>query len=257
MKTLLTTVAALVLVTGCTGNQPSPPCLAAHGSYAVEYTLTSAAPPAGSPCDLAVGIMGVEKYNQVPDAGVAPPPTLGLRPLELADGLPTSIAVGTYVSAKPDDQRFCHVDTFANDAVSGTITYKYSNVDFYVEAKAPGTQMKFDVEVTDTATSCTATYSATGVWPVVGCSFLAGGVAPADENCALVDSTIADGNGWSYSALNPDFDVKCVADPNDWIGWWNYPYTNPGDVGAFCVLRGETFPSFCPEPDGCSWRPEE
>lgn len=234
MKKLLTTVAALVLVTGCTGTQPPPPCLAAHGSYAVEYTLTSAAPPAGSLCEIAVGIMGVEKYNQS-DGGL---PTLGLRPLELADGLPESIAIGTYTSKTPDADSLCHVDTFLNNAVSGTVTYTYSNVEFYVDAHAPGTQMKFDVTVTDSADGCTASYSATGVWPVVACADPPA-VAPADENCAWVDGY------WSGAALNPDFDVKCAVDPIDWTG-----------AGAICVLRSQTLPSFCPT-DGCSWRPEE
>lgn len=233
MKTLITTVAALVLVAGCTGTQPPPPCLAAHGSYSVEYTPNGTPAPAGSPCDIKVGIVGVEKYNQV-DGGL---PTLAMRPLDLADGTSAGIALGTYVSNKPDDQSLCHVNDFTQDAETGTVTYKFSNVQFYVDAHAPGTQMTFDVDVSDSATACSASYSATGVWPVVACADPPA-VPPADANCAQVDGY------WSGLALNPDFDVKCEVDPADWTG-----------AGALCVLRNTALPSLCPE-GGCAWRSE-
>lgn len=250
MKTLLTTVAALVLVAGCSGTQPPPPCLAAHGSYAVAYTLKSGT--AAGTCALTYSIVGVQKYNQA-DGGM---PTLAMRPIEIGwtDSAKETIAIGTFKSTAPDSDSFCHVEAFDNDSVSGTLTYKFSNVSLFVSAKSPGTQMSFDVHVTDTdaANPCDATYHADAVWPVVGCAFLDNGVLPADKNCATVDSSLGDPPGyygWSYLALNPDFDVKCVVDPNDWNGQWN-----GFNIGAFCVPRNP-IPSFC-GPEGCSWRPK-
>ena len=251
MKMLITTVAALVLVTGCTGTQPPPPCLAAHGSYAVEYANT-AGTPAGT-CALTNSIVGVQKYNQV-DGGM---PTLAIRPIEIGwnDTGPGTISIGTFKAAKPDSDEFCQVDTFANDSVSGTLTFKFTNVKLHVSSRAPGTQMAFDVVVTDTdATNpCSATYHANAGWPVVACAFIDNGHPPDDKNCATVDASLGDPPGyygWSYLALNPDFDVKCVVDPNDWNGQWN-----GYNIGAFCVPRNP-IPSFCPE-GGCSWRPKE
>jgi len=260
MKTLIPTVAALVLVAGCTGTQPPPPCLAAHGSYAVQYTPTGTPAPAGSTCALSVGIVGVQKYNQA-DGGM---PTLALRPAELADGTSAGIALGTFADPKPDDQKLCYVNAFTSDAVTGTITYKFSNVDLYVDAHAPGTQMSFDVEVSDSSVPCTATYSALAVWPVVGCSFEGSTknpnpFPPSDANCAFVDGSLS-GYGWSWLAINPDFDVQCAPEPNDWIGWWNTddrvgrPTYDIVHVQSICVLR-KPIPSFCP-PEGCSWRTE-
>ncbi len=278
MKTLITTVAALVLVTGCSGTQPSPPCLAAHGSYAVAYTLKSGA--AAGTCALTNGIVGVQKYNQV-DGGM---PTLAMRPIEIgfSDSAKTGIAIGTFKAAFPDSNSLCQVETFDNDAVSNTLTYKFSNVKLYVTAKAPGTQMTFDVQVTDSdaTTPCNATYSARAVWPVVGCAYMdtidpatetitdpiyRTPTPPDDKYCATVDSAVTGGNwGWSYLALNPDFDVQCATDPNDWQGKWNTKFWASAtggwpdwdvQIGAFCVPRGN-IPSFCP-PEGCSWRPKE
>lgn len=253
MKTLITTVAVLVLVAGCTTTQPPPPCLAAHGSYAVAYANTGGT-PAGT-CALTNSIVGVQKYNQL-DGGM---PTLAIRPIEIGwnDSAPETIAVGTFTNPKPDSDEFCHVETFANDSVSGTLTFKFTNVDLHVSSRAPGTQISFDVVVTDTdATNpCSATYHANAVWPVVGCGLGVDGVPLEDKNCALVDGALSGyAYAWSYLALNPDFDVKCVADPNDWIAQWSGG--SIGDVGGFCV-PDKPIPSFCVTEADCAWRPKE
>lgn len=225
-RTLLFALAALSLGTSC--QQPLMYCTTAHGAAAVAYELKSGNPD--SPCGGLVGdVVGLQTYfstggrNGTPDYGKSlaalRPESVGLL-IERAesqglgvegDGTPN--AVGPFTTAKPVDD-FCQVDEFSVAELSlpevpavaddpeteddetlpaqpaTTIRLEWTNFRLLTTPDAQGTQ--FTVDLKYTRDDCTAEYSASGLYPVVGCA--------TDEDCT------AEGTG-----INPDFAVRCHA----------------------------------------------
>jgi hypothetical protein len=88
-----------------------------------------------------------------------------------------------------------HHETNALLASPESVTYKYSTVQVYSAASAPGTQLTGTFTYSDGA-GCEVEYEVNAIWPQVFCNPDAEDSA---ENC---------GEG---SGINPDFDVKCDA----------------------------------------------
>lgn len=149
----------------------------------------------------------------------------------------------------PDDP-MAGSSCFFTDVFEATdLTYKWSNLNFYVTAAATGTQFTADLEVV--LNGCTATYKAVGMWPAVDCTgyteFDAEGnptaTGPLDEYCHPDPDPKKAGNPRPYgSGINPDFGpVKC--DPN----FAPVPVVNQYNGGGYsiprCVLDTDTIPA--------------
>lgn len=112
----------------------------------------------------------------------------------------------------------CEIPT---DATEGTcfvtvtlaqadLTYKWSNLQFYVTAGAPGTQFTGDVEIS--LNGCTATYTAVGMWPAVDCAIHdpdTFAVTGSDQQLCNPEPDALNGRPIG-SGINPDFGpTKC------------------------------------------------
>lgn len=199
-------VTLAALASGCNqkgGDQAKPICLVAHGAFAVNY-FVKAGQPAG--CEaLTLEAAGFQRYS--PDR--AKPGNLAISPEAIAanvglNELTTPFALGTFTTNDPDASDLCKVPTFQQPATIGEgaeqISYTYSNVEFYVTAASPGTQVKGEVAVTSGGTTCGYTFY--GMYPAVGCA--------EDADC----NPVADPATQRYtgSGINPDFPTKCNTD---------------------------------------------
>lgn len=91
------------------------------------------------------------------------------------------------------------------------LSYKWSNVQVYVTAAAPGTQFKADVTIE--LDGCAAEYTAVGMWPAVDCTDYAG-TGAADDNFCNPEPDPESGRIIG-SGINPDFGpVKCDTSVN-------------------------------------------
>lgn len=119
------------------------------------------------------------------------------------------------------------------------LTYRWSNLQFYVTAAATGSQFTADLEVV--LNGCTAQYKAIGMWPAVDCTHLLTG-----EPEVLMCHPDADPNNPDLprlfgSGINPDFG-PVVCDPN--FGTVPAVDLYNGGVGSpHCVLGTETIPA--------------
>lgn len=91
------------------------------------------------------------------------------------------------------------------------ITYRWSNVQFYVTAAATGTQFMADLEVV--LNGCTATYRAVGMWPAVDCTNFVTGEPDVAMCHPVADPNNKDLPRLYGSGINPDFG-PVVCDPN-------------------------------------------
>lgn len=149
--------------------------------------------------------------------------------------------VDAYSSCQPTgdlEVSACHIDLPSTD-----LSYKWSNVQVYVTAAAPGTQFKADVTIT--LDGCAAEYTAVGMWPAVDCTDYAGTGAASDDFC----NPVADPDSGRIigSGINPDFGpVTCDTSVNvlgqvdtyATYAYLGYPLTVPR-----CTLATETLPA--------------
>ncbi|NVB36275.1 hypothetical protein G6O69_00425 [Pseudenhygromyxa sp. WMMC2535] len=232
---LLATSATVALTTSCA--QPLLNCTSAHGYFAAEYTLESGDPD--SACGQLPGdVLGMQTYfqeggqNGTPDYQNAKlairPESLGvlidnaearggIAPEDSDEVFYQGNAIGFFTTGFPDDDTFCMVDEFEEDAAvslpelpevlddpetededeslpaepATEVRYSWSNARFVVSADAQGTQFEADLEYS--RDGCTASYHVVGVYPAVGCE--------TNDDCN------DDKNG-----INPDFSVRCNTD---------------------------------------------
>jgi hypothetical protein len=149
-------------------------------------------------------------------------------------------ALGDFSSTEPDDNDFCSVtamspaqqvvqfgqydeegnpvlDDEGNQVLDPPldIKYEWSNVNLYVTAAAPGTQLTADLTYTEDG--CTATYKVVALYPAVDCGVYDedGNLAVDDAGNVLLDPQLcvpeaAPDKGYAFgSGINPDFPVNC------------------------------------------------
>lgn len=137
-----------------------------------------------------------------------------------------------------------------NDVYEPTdLTYKWTNLVFYVTAAATGTQFTADLEVV--LNGCTATYKAIGMWPAVDCTGVTAvdgegnptEFGPLDEYCHPEADPKHPMNPRIFgSGINPDFGpVKC--DPNFAPLSVVNQYHGGGYSIPRCVLDTDTIPA--------------
>ncbi|PTL79117.1 hypothetical protein DAT35_36545 [Vitiosangium sp. GDMCC 1.1324] len=142
--------------------------------------------------DLVTGTDASGKKITAKEAASTGPATLAEEP----DASGLCLAEGFGRDATVSASAVTHQDTGEELVPAETITYKYTKVQVFSAAKAPGTQAKGEFTYSD-GTGCTAEYTMLALWPQVPC--VPGSTKPA-ESC---------GEG---SGLNPDFKAVCVAD---------------------------------------------
>ncbi|HEX8438374.1 MAG TPA: hypothetical protein VF697_24910 [Archangium sp.] len=111
------------------------------------------------------------------------------------------LAEGFTQEAKISASEVLHRDTKAVLVPSETVSYKFTKVEVYSAAAAPGTQASGEFTYSD-GTGCEVEYKMLALWPQVHCDPEAF-ANPTKENAA---DRCGEGSG-----LNPDFDAICVA----------------------------------------------
>ena len=243
-----------------------PPCAVGHGGYSAKFTLvagsctgtgceTTPSATSGS-CIRSGDIIGVDKYRPAVAGGSQ---TVYLKAEPLAEetygavfgDVAPGLGSGSLASPTRDAQFFCNVPTITD--LTGTtllgdaLTYKFSNVKFYMTGAVPGTQFKADLTLV--GTDCTARYTVDALYPVVFCpemipdpstpgSFIpSGGPDNVPTSATYTNSCDAPDQWWSFVQANPLFDMQCGAAGNMAKDW-------PSDlfeVGAprwLCVPKG-------------------
>lgn len=232
MKNMIKVSAAIVsalLFTGCNFEQATPPCAVGHGGYAAE--LVKITGPASGRCVRRADIIGVQKFRQENGDQVITlkPEVISILEYGNQGADFTSLATGTLAENEPNAEGYCTVSELSvatGGVVAGyDLTYRFSNVEFYVQGSTAGTQFRADLEISSPADgaepACTATYEVRAMYPVVFCNAYSDdvvahphGVSDAQDpdKCKRPeDGTQHVDDIWSGVAANPLFDAKCSA----------------------------------------------
>ena len=242
--TPLALAALVTLLPSC--EQPKANCTAGVGGFAVTYKFKEGSKKGNGACDALKGeTIGLVKYNPLDGDDktrqdltkaflVIRTSQLGALSIDaesamLKDDEHDVNSVGDFVSSTPDDNNVCSVPELTpaeqklpaftkvtteeekkecnpdTQYPATDIKYEWSNIRLYVTAAYPGTQMVGDLTYTEN--DCTASYSVTGLWPVVSCRVVEV-MKDADGN-PVCDAT---GNPITTSKMDPAL-CDPVADP--------------------------------------------
>ena len=213
-KTAVMVLGAGAMLASC-GNvrQPSAGCIVLDSTaWYFKYDLAEGQ-TIPTECTAALNLpgetVGVFKFLDPQKAGST---VLTLRPNGLAGrgardsgDSKNQTAVGA-MTETPDAEDFCTAAQFSEAKVAAAatatsaatnISYKFSNMQVYSAANAPGTQIRGDLEYT--RDGCTAKFKVRGIWPATPCD-------PTADPAKDPASTCGEGSG-----INPDFKVVCDA----------------------------------------------
>lgn len=141
------------------------------------------------------------------------------------------------VEVKPDTFEWLPTDDATTEVVEGaqSVTYAFTNTKFYVSARSAGVTFRSELTYTSTieapgASSCTAKFTAVGMFPVANILGTPNFCDPDDATNAACDPCPfnADGQYTAGSGINPDLKTTCDANV----------------FGGFCVLDGTELPGF-------------
>jgi|GEM_PF-1295499 hypothetical protein len=226
---------ALLVLGACAFEQPPPRCVVGRGVHAVHYTRVSGS--AGC-VERRSEEVGVQKYNPPgePQTVALQPDTLFRLGGERTGPSSSPISYGNLPSDEPDGEDFCAVTNVTEGrrptAEPGRdVRYAWSDVRIYAGASAPGTQWTATVDYSDG--SCTGTYKAVGVFPVVYCATNltpdTNRPIPRPDGTFDVNPELCNQpNPLTSLALDQSFPVRC------------------DNTSGLCVLDSATVPAFKP-----------
>jgi hypothetical protein len=231
------------LATSCSVDQPKVPCITAHGSYAVKYTLVSGS---GECAMLSAGLVGVQPYSRrgPNDKALFDRPPVALKTDEVGALLDSysdqtvdpakTYSLGEFTNVEPGADNFCPLSnpTVAElqlaavpagmDAMgmptpalpAVTVRYEWSNVRFYVTPDILGAQ--FRAELAYRKNGCEARYTVRGLYPAISCAkevkdpvtMMTSMVADPGLCSPCADPSMGRASG---SGINPDVETVCDA----------------------------------------------
>lgn len=237
-------------------DQPSPKCNIARGLFSAKYTLVPGSVTGTGDCgDILGEELWVHGYTQPKPGSSQPDPnhiqvgiisttTQGIKSRAECNGIEsssqeTAYSIGSFVSAKPDNDDFCHVPTLTPSQVTVTeqesiqcdpcfpalpaepahdVRYEWSNVRVYVTASANGTQFAADLK--RSLDGCSAQFKVTALYPSVSCA----GFPVVDMNPATGDDAgledgglFADAGLGGMDASSGEDDASVEADAAEFV----------------------------------------